>query len=815
MKVHETRSNAHSSGHEEKMVTRKQKAEGKAPESEQSPKKAKTEGENDQTNGKSTADIKEEFENFCKETSEHLSIEQMRKILETNGQDSTGSDDAVVPRCQDMLFYGPLDKCVICGGTLELSDINYSCKGFYSEWSTCTYTTRDPPRKDEPLKLPESVKESSIADFLKKHQDPKPRPQRALVSAKKPFKGMMISLSGRLSRTHQFWKSKIEKHGGKVTNSVTGATCLVASPAERDSGGSLKLAEALERGTPVVRDGWLSDSIEKKEAQPLDAYDITSDIVVAGRGIPLDKQVKSEEALETITAELKMYGKRGIHKDTKLQNEGGQILEKDGILYNCAFAVCDAGRRVNDFCIMQLITVPEKTLNMYYKRGRIGDDARAEERLEEWDNLNNALKEFSKQFEGLTGNEFELWEREKKIQKKTEKFFPIDMDDGVEVRHGGLGLRQLGIAAAHCKLEPKVANFMKVLCGQEIYRYALIEMALDVPDLPLGMLTDIHIKRCEDVLLEFVERLKSDKETGDKADALWSDFSQRWFTMMPSTRPYIFHDFNDIADHAAAAFEMVRDITVASHLIGDMSGSTLDDPLFDRYKRLECSIAPLEKDADDYKMIENYLEKTYEPVKVGEVSYGVSIENVFAVELSACPSLDEIKKLPNKLLLWCGTRSSNLLRHLQKGFLPAVCALPVSGYMFGKAIVCSDAAAEAARYGFTAVDRPEGFLILAVASLGEQITELTSPPEDIKSLEEKKLGVKGLGRKKTDESEHFIWKDDIKVPSGKLIPSEHKDSSIDYNEYAVYEPKQVSIRFVVSVKFEEKDVEYDLADSEN
>lgn len=38
------------------------------------------------------------------------------------------------------------------------------------------------------------------------------------------------------------------------------------------------------------------------------------------------------------------------------------------------------------------------------------------------------------------------------------------------MRHGGLGLRQLGVAVTHCKLEPLVANFMKVLCGQEIYR---------------------------------------------------------------------------------------------------------------------------------------------------------------------------------------------------------------------------------------------------------------------------------------------------------------------------------------------------------
>lgn len=38
------------------------------------------------------------------------------------------------------------------------------------------------------------------------------------------------------------------------------------------------------------------------------------------------------------------------------------------------------------------------------------------------------------------------------------------------MRHGGLGMRQLGVAAAHSKLDPVVANFMKVLCSQEVYR---------------------------------------------------------------------------------------------------------------------------------------------------------------------------------------------------------------------------------------------------------------------------------------------------------------------------------------------------------
>lgn len=95
-------------------------------------------------------------------------------------------------------------------------------------------------------------------------------------------------------------------------------------------------------------------------------------------------------------------------------------------------------------------------------------------------------------------------------------------DDGYDVRWGGLGLRQLGVAVTHCKLDAKVANLMKVLCSQEIYRqvsflpsikctlvrpnvqmfvlvlrYALMEMGYDAPDIPIGMLSEFHLRKCE------------------------------------------------------------------------------------------------------------------------------------------------------------------------------------------------------------------------------------------------------------------------------------------------------------------------------
>jgi poly [ADP-ribose] polymerase len=55
------------------------------------------------------------------------------------------------------------------------------------------------------------------------------------------------------------------------------------------------------------------------------------------------------------------------------------------------------------------------------------------------------------------------------------------------------------------------------------------------------------------------------------------------------------------------------------------------------------------------------------------------------------------------------------------------------------------------------------------------------------------MGAKGVGRKTPDESEHITWRDGVTVPCGKLVPSANKDGPLEYNEYAVYDPKQVCV----------------------
>ncbi|KAL6967027.1 Poly [ADP-ribose] polymerase 3 [Sarracenia purpurea var. burkii] len=151
------------------MMTRKRKTDWKSHKGGQSPKKLKSDDTTGVDDENLDGDPFAEFEKFCKVIREHLSIEQMRTILKANNLDPPGPDDIVALLCQDILFYGPPDKCLVCGGTLELTCTKYSCRGDYSEYATCTFETKYPPRKDEPIKLPESVQKSAVSDVPSNH----------------------------------------------------------------------------------------------------------------------------------------------------------------------------------------------------------------------------------------------------------------------------------------------------------------------------------------------------------------------------------------------------------------------------------------------------------------------------------------------------------------------------------------------------------------------------------------------------------------------------------------------------------------------
>lgn len=63
-----------------------------------------------------------------------------------------------------MLFYGPLGRCPICQGFFEFKVNRYMCGGNYSAWSKCPTSSRNPPRKNDMIKIPEGIADDQVQE---------------------------------------------------------------------------------------------------------------------------------------------------------------------------------------------------------------------------------------------------------------------------------------------------------------------------------------------------------------------------------------------------------------------------------------------------------------------------------------------------------------------------------------------------------------------------------------------------------------------------------------------------------------------------
>lgn len=60
-----------------------------------------------------------------------------------------------------------------------------------------------------------------------------------------------------------------------------------------------------------------------------------------------------------------------------------------------------------------------------------------------------------------------------------------------------------------------------------------------------------------------------------------------------------------------------------------------------------------------------------------------------------------LKDIPNKMLLWHGSRLTNFVGILSQGLRIAPPEAPVTGYMFGKGVYFADMSSKSANYCFT------------------------------------------------------------------------------------------------------------------
>lgn len=720
---------------------------------------------------------------------EHVTTAELREMLEINGQDSTGSELDLRDRCADGMIFGPLASCPVCSGPLRYSGGVFRCHGHLSEWSKCSYSTCEPERIKRKWKIPEGKDNQFLTKWFKSQKGKKPvrivPPASGKTSASGAANGMSqssqnenlgdlsVSISGVAKESIEEWKRKIEEAGGQFHSKIKkGVNCLVVSGLLDIQDAEMRKARRMK--ISIVREDYLVDCFKRQKKLPFDLYKVEA----------------TGEASSMVTVKVK--GRSAVHEASGLQ-DSGHILEDGKSIYNTTLSLSDLSTGVNSYYILQIIQEDKGSdCYVYRKWGRVGNEKIGGDKLENM-SKSDAIKEFKRLFLEKTGNPWEAWEDKKNFQKQPGRFFPLDIDYGVNKQ-----ATKSKRVDTDSQLASSLIELMKMLFNVETYRAAMMEFEINMSEMPLGKLSKHNIQKGFEALTEIQNLLNNDTHDPSIKESLIVDASNRFFTLIPSIHPHVIRDEDDFKSKVKM-LEALQDIEIASRLVGfDVDN---DDSLDEKYRKLQCNITPLPHDSEDYRLIEKYLKTTHAPT---HTDWTLELEEVFLLEREG--ELDKFaphrEKLGNRMLLWHGSRLTNFVGILSQGLRIAPPEAPVTGYMFGKGVYFADLVSKSAQYCYTDKKNPVGLMLLSEVALGEiyelkKAKYMDKPPKG-------KHSTKGLGKKVPQESEFVKWRDDVIIPCGKPVTSSVKASELMYNEYIVYDTAQVKMQFLLKVNFHHK-----------
>lgn len=719
----------------------------------------------------------------------HVTTAEMREMLEANNQESTGSELDLRGRCADGMMFGVLGKCPLCSASLRYSGGLYRCPGYLSEWSKCSYSTREPERLKGKWEVPDETKNEFLAKWFKSQKVKKPvqillpasstgssnhaANSQSSSSKAENLADLKVSIAGLPKESTKEWKLKIEGAGGTFNSKINKDTnCFVVSAELGDHADEIRKARRMK--IPIVREEYLVDCFKKQKKLPFDLYKVEA----------------IGEASSMVTVKVK--GQSAVHEASGLQDTG-HILEDGGSVYNTTMNLSDLSTGANSYYILQIIQDDKgSNCNVFRKWGRVGNGKIGGKKLERMSKY-DAILEFKRLFLEKTGNTWEAWEQKKNFQKQPGRFFPLDIDYGVSKQ-----VSKSKHSEADSRLPPPLLELMKMLFNVETYRAAMMEFQINMSEMPLGKLSKSNIQKGFEALTEIQNLLNSNAHNASVKESLIVDASNRFFTVIPSIHPHVIRDEDDFKAKLKM-LEALQDIEIASKLVGFDADN--GDSLDDKYKKLCCDIAPLSHDSEDYQLIEKYLLNTHAPT---HTDWSLELEEVFSLDRKG--EFDKFapyrQQLNNRMLLWHGSRLTNFVGILSQGLRIAPPEAPATGYMFGKGVYFADLVSKSAQYCFTDKKNPVGLMILSEVALGE-VYELTKA-KYIDKPPQGKHSTKGLGKQVPKQSEFAKWRDDVVVPCGKPVPSNVKASELMYNEYIVYNTAQVKMQFLLKVRFHHK-----------
>lgn len=462
--------------------------------------------------------------------------------------------------------------------------------------------------------------------------------------------------------------------------------------------------------------------------------------------------------------------------------------------YTCMLNQTNIGHNNNKFYIIQVIQ-DKKVYVCFTRWGRVGEVGQSNCDVQK--DAEGAIKAFKKKFKDKTKND---WDKRENFTPQAGKYTLIEIDedeeDGTDTVDGGNLKKELVTVGGPSTLVYRTEIMIKLIFSDDMFVGQMSSMKLDVRKMPLGKLSKLQIAKGLESLIDIEEAIKNNKPR-----KVLMDLSSKFYTLVP-------HDFGrmipPVMDNAQIVQEKkevmltLSDIELTQSLQKEKANKSIH-PLLEKYEMLDCVLELLEKNGQEFKMIQQYA-LACPGTRKGPLLDVWRVDRKGERERFAAHS-----NIKHRKLLWHGTKVAVVAAILKAGLR----IMPHSGGLVGRGIYFASEHAKSswyvgAHYGQFEGEDSVGFMFLVEVALGKEksITQcdgsLTQAPDGYDS-------VVARGRKepdpKKDKKLDFEGKE-VVIPVGKPVQQkEWNKSGFHQSEYLVYKESQARIRYLLKFSF--------------
>lgn len=610
-----------------------------------------------------------------------------------------------------------------------------------------------------------------------------------------PLKYMEFVILGRTEKNKEELKKEILLLGGTVTTKINYHLAAVISNPNEVEKMNKRMEEVKSHDIQVITEDFVEEAKEYTEApfmlmkkKTISSWggDIKQRLSkVIPMSVPSGKSKGKSKFEKSSSGKVTMRVKSGgaVDPDSGMANHA-HIYQKGKDKYNVTLGLTDIQSKKNSYYKMQILEYDDNNRCYLFRSwGRIGTTIGGN-KLDSM-SRDECVKQFEALYEEKTGN---AWRNRAYFVKVSHLMYPIDIDDGNE---------EVASLDSDIKsnLHQSIQDLMRLIFDVGNMKKVMLEFEIDMDKMPLGKLSKKQIEKAYTVLTELQEILK--KSNVDRTTLI--DASNKFYTLVPHnfgvSGPKILETFEEIKNKCDM-LDALLDMEIAYNFLRDKTDDK-ENPLDSHYKQLNTDIVMLERTSEEFEMIQRYVKNTHATT---HAFYELEIEDVFMVKRQGEDQrYKPFKKLPNRKLLWHGSRTTNFAGILSQGLRIAPPEAPVTGYMFGKGIYFADMVSKSANYCCTNSNNDTGLLLLCEVALGNMYERHQA--DYIEKLPKGKHSTLGRGQTHPDPADVHKTKDGVEVPYGMGVPTNVKKSSLLYNEYIVYDVAQVKVQYLLKMKF--------------